>query len=148
LLFNLAKAAVFRNSSLALLYAFALRLKVFVEEQGIAADAELDCYEDIAEHFLLWQDGLPAGTGRWRAEEDAAKLERLCVLPEYRCQGAGAAIVRAMEERAAALGYKKTKLHGQCQAAGFYLRLGYKAASEEFSEDTIPHKLFVKDLYI
>ena len=43
-------------------------------------------------------------------------------------------------------GITKIKLHGQTQAEGFYKKLGFQTASDEFMEDGILHVLMIKEL--
>lgn len=126
--------------------AFAIRIKVFVEEQGVVLSDEIDSYEDESEHVLAYYDGKPCGVGRLREIDGKGKLERICVLKEYRKYGIGQVIVCTLERLAVQRGLLHLKLHGQKQAAGFYMRLGYKAEGGEFIEDGIVHFLFLKEL--
>ncbi len=123
---------------------FAVRLEVFVEEQGVPRDAELDEYDlsgSAAIHFLAEVDGRPAGTIRMIAyDEKTAKLQRLAVRREYRVHHIGSALVRALEEEAKQQGYAAVLLDGQTQARRFYEKQGYTAVSEEIIYDCdIPH---------
>lgn len=123
---------------------FSIRLEVFVEEQKVPPDAELDEYdlpESAAVHFLAAVDGQPAGTIRMTAYDDkTAKLQRLAVRKEYRVHHIGSALVRALEEEAKRAGYQAVLLDGQTQARKFYEKQGYTAVSEEIIYDCgIPH---------
>lgn len=129
--------------------AFAIRRKVFVEEQGVPLEDEFDEFDRLdgrCGHLLIERGGLPVATGRVRAVEGVGKLERICILEPYRKFGIGRQIVAGLETIAAEQGLRKVKLHGQTQARGFYEKLGYSAASDEFVEDGIPHLLMVKML--
>ena len=126
--------------------AFNIRRKVFVEEQGVPLADELDKYETSAEHILVYYKDKPVGTGRLRIIDDVGKLERICVLADYRKSGLGKIIVHKLEELAYKKGILKLKLHGQTQAQEFYQKLGYHKASQVFIEDGIPHLLMVKEL--
>ena len=126
--------------------AFAIRVKVFVEEQKVSAEVELDEYEPICKHVLVFDEEIAVATGRMRIVGDRAKLERICVLPQYRKCGAGRLIVDKLEELAMTEGYFKLKLHGQIHAQNFYMSLGYEAASEVFMEEGIAHRLFLKQI--
>ncbi|OWR33213.1 GNAT family N-acetyltransferase [Saccharibacillus sp. O23] len=130
--------------------AFAIRRNVFVEEQGVPLQDEFDEFDrldDRCGHLLIERGGLPVGTGRLRAVDGFGKLERICILEPYRKFGIGRQIVAGLEAIAAEQGLRKVKLHGQTQARGFYEKLGYSAASDEFMEDGIPHLLMVKTLH-
>ena len=53
------------NNMVDLESAFAIRKKVFVEEQKCPEDEEYE-YEEESTHYLATIDGVPAGTARWR----------------------------------------------------------------------------------
>lgn len=128
---------------------FAIRTAIFVEEQGVSAAEEFDAYDALgteARHILLYVDGVPAASSRLRIVDHVAKLERICVMLDYRKHGLGRVLISKLEEMALADGLKKAKLHAQVQASGFYERLGYAPASEVFMEDGIPHLLMTKQL--
>lgn len=126
--------------------AFDIRKKVFVEEQGVPLENEIDQYENTAEHILVYYNDKPVGTGRLRIVDGVAKLERICVLASHRKYGLGNLIVQKLEEIAKEKGLIKSKLHGQVQAEQFYTKLGYHKESHIFMEEGIPHILMIKDL--
>lgn len=126
--------------------AFRVRIDVFVKEQGVPEDCEIDQNEKAAEHVLLCENEEVVGTGRVRYFGCLAKLERICVLPGYRNLNAGRMIVEGLENLALAKGMTKAKLHGQTQAENFYHKQGYRTSSEVFMEDGIPHVLMLKTL--
>ncbi|WP_020617243.1 GNAT family N-acetyltransferase [Paenibacillus daejeonensis] len=126
--------------------AFRIRIEVFVEEQGVPQEDELDQYEEEAEHILVYEGEEPVGTARLRQVEGVAKLERICLLPAYRASGYGRQIIAELERIASEKGWTKAKLHAQEQAKGFYAKLGYEPASDVFMEDGIPHLIMVKTL--
>lgn len=129
--------------------AFAIRMAVFVDEQGVAPDNELDAYDTLtaAQHFLLTDDERPVGTARLRfIANDTAKLERICVLLNHRKGGMGRIIIEGLEEHARAHQQVRAILHGQTQAEGFYNKLGYETVSAVFYEEAIPHVEMSKNL--
>ncbi|WP_135821348.1 GNAT family N-acetyltransferase [Halostella litorea] len=126
--------------------ALAVRFAVFVEEQGVPEDMEVDEHEDDAVHFVAYLDGDPVGAARLRGTGDDAKVERVAVLPGHRGAGHGAEIMREVEGVAAARGFDRVALHAQTRAAGFYDRLGYERVGGEFEEAGIPHVEMVKPL--
>src|SRR2546428_351507 len=117
--------------------AFGIRKKVFVEEQGVAEEVELDEYDATADHVLVYRNEQPVATGRVRNLDGVAKLERICVLPERRMDGIGKVVVAALESIAEERGYAKAKLNSQTHAESFYQKLGYEAVSEVFMEEGI-----------
>lgn len=126
--------------------AFRIRKAVFVKEQGVAEEVELDEFDDIANHVLVYYENEPVGTGRVRIVDDMAKLERICVLSTHRKHRLGKAIMKELEAIAREKGVAKAKLHGQVQAAPFYEKQGYEIASTVFMEENIPHVKMIKDL--
>ncbi|MEV6265386.1 GNAT family N-acetyltransferase [Streptomyces sp. NPDC051784] len=130
---------------------FQVRKDVFVGEQGVPEDIEYDALDATAVHVLaVAGDGSPLGTGRLLHGETASdrtggdltvgSLGRLAVTRAARGLGVGAALVRAIEEEARALGLAAVDLHAQTHALGFYERLGYTAYGPEFPDAGIPHR--------
>lgn len=118
----------------------AIRIKVFVEEQGVPLNEELDDLDPVSIH-LLASDGLkPAGTARVYAERHIGKIGRICLLPEYRGAGLGRALVEAgMAELRKLAGVTEVRLAAQVPALGFYETLGFQAFGSEFDDGGIPH---------
>lgn len=131
--------------------AFQIREEVFVHEQAVPLADEFDEYDDLqaqADHVLAWYHDKPVGAGRIRYVDGVGKLERICILQPFRSLGIGKMIIHALEEIAVENHISRVKLHGQSQAEGFYHKLGYEMASEEFMEDGILHILMVKELTV
>lgn len=118
-----------------------LRFEVFVDEQGISADEEIDGLDEESTHVLVLVDGEPAGTARLRIVGETAKIQRVCVLNKYRGAGIGAAAIRFILDHvrdnqmatSAALG-------SQVSAIEFYRKLGFEAYGEEYMDAGIPHR--------
>ncbi|OWA34269.1 GNAT family N-acetyltransferase [Saccharibacillus sp. O16] len=129
--------------------AFDIRREVFIDEQGVPAEDEFDEFDRLdgrCIHILIEHEDQAVGTGRIRAVEGVGKLERICIREPYRKFGIGRRIIAGLEQLAGEQGLRQVKLHGQTQARGFYEKLGYQAASDEFMEDGIPHLLMMKTL--
>ncbi|WP_026693468.1 GNAT family N-acetyltransferase [Peribacillus kribbensis] len=124
--------------------AYSIRKQVFVEEQKVPLEEEIDEYENDSIHFLLYADGIPAGAGRFRVLNGIGKVERICVLSSLRKKGSGKAIMAGIETYAKEQGITDLKLNAQTQAIPFYEKLGYRVASEEFMDAGIPHRTMVK----
>ncbi|MDF2926873.1 MAG: GCN5-related N-acetyltransferase [Paenibacillaceae bacterium] len=130
---------------------FSIRIKVFVEEQKVPSELELDEYDaspEASHHILLVDGDKPVATGRWKIyEEGTAKLQRIAVLKEYRSGGIGRLLMQALEDNAREAGMEEAVLDGQLYAEGFYQRLGYRTVSEEpFLDADILHVRMVKSL--
>jgi len=117
--------------------AFAIRRKVFVDEQGVDQNLEYD-KEDQSNHYLLLLSGKPIATARWRETEKGTKLERFAVLPEFRNRGFGEIILDAVLKDVKPLG-KTIYLHSQVRAVSFYERNGFAKEGEMFVEAGIEH---------
>ncbi|SEN16245.1 Predicted N-acyltransferase, GNAT family [Mesobacillus persicus] len=126
--------------------AFWVRKEVFVKEQNVPEEEEIDQYEDSASHFVLYSNGEPAGAGRFRIVDGLGKVERICVLDSQRGTGAGKAIMEKIEQHAQTQGVSALKLNAQTHAIPFYSRLGYEVISEEFLDAGIPHKTMKKEI--
>ena len=140
--------------------ALAVRRRVFVDEQGVDPDLEVDDHEDEATHFVAYADGKPVGVARLREYDPGeyegpasgehgkpvAKIERMAVLLGHRGQGIGRAILKTVEARAREQGFERARLHGQIRSAGFYDALGYERIGEAFEEAGIPHVAMEKAL--
>jgi len=127
----------FENESFRLM-AFAIRTKVFVEEQHVDPKLEYDDFEEEAQHYLVFLNKKPVATARWRETEKGIKLERFAVLKEYRNTGVGAELLKVVVDDV-----KKTKkaiyLHAQLRAVPFYERHGFIKTGEPFTEANIEH---------
>ena len=126
--------------------AFSIRKTVFVEEQNVPLEEEIDQFEDEAVHFVLHHDGSAIGAGRFRVVDGYGKVERICVLKEARKTGAGKSIMNGIETHARDQGLHKLKLSAQTHAIPFYAGLGYEVVSEEFLDAGIPHKTMIKEI--
>ncbi|MEH7547045.1 MULTISPECIES: GNAT family N-acetyltransferase [Bacillaceae] len=127
--------------------AFSIRKIVFVKEQNVPIEEEIDQYEDEATHFVMYGDTAnPLAAGRFRVIDGYGKVERICVLKEARKTGAGRLMMNAIETFARKQGLHKLKLNAQTHAIPFYAGLGYEVVSEEFLDAGIPHKTMVKQI--
>lgn len=118
----------------------AIRRRVFIEEQNVPEELELDDLDAAAVHLLATQDGRPVGTARLLIEGETAKIGRVAILPELRGTGAGAALMRAALDELRARGVTKAKLGAQTHAIGFYERLGFTVYGPEYDDAGIPHR--------
>ncbi|KXZ13521.1 acetyltransferase [Bacillus nakamurai] len=138
--------AIIANTEKQINDAFFVRKEVFVKEQQVPEEEEIDHLEDTSEHIVIYDGSQPVGAGRWRFKDGYAKLERICVMKSHRSLGVGAIIMQALEKAAAARGASAFILNAQTQAVPFYEKQGYHVTSkEEFLDAGIPHLEMVKD---
>lgn len=128
--------------------AYAVRKKVFVEEQGVPLILELDEFDEESTHFVVYdEENHPVGAGRMRGLIHAhGKVERICILTEHRGKHVGNLIMHTIEEYAKEQSMKKLILNAQSYAVPFYEKLGYVVTSPEFMDADIPHRAMEKKL--
>lgn len=126
--------------------AYEIRKTVFIEEQNVPPEIEVDQYEDEAIHFVCYDEEKVIGAGRLRFVGEHGKLERICVLKPYRGKSFGKKIIAAMEKEIVNKGYQKALLNAQTHAKEFYEQLGYIVISDEFIDAGIPHVTMEKIL--
>jgi predicted GNAT family N-acyltransferase len=129
-----------------------IRKEVFVKEQGVNEELEVDEYDASPEacvHFLLLDaDGKAIGAARMKPyEQGSAKMQRIAIRQSSRGLGYGRALLQAMEVQAAADGYLHSVLDAQVQAEPFYAKQGYVTISEQtFYDAGIEHVRMRKKL--
>lgn len=127
--------------------AFALRRAVFVEEQGVPPEREVDEYEDEATHLIARDGDAVVGTARLRAlDETTGKVERVAVREADRGDGWGRRLMDRTEALARERGFDRLVLHSQTAVEGFYETLGYRTTSDVFEDAGIPHVEMEKSL--
>ncbi|MFS0824101.1 GNAT family N-acetyltransferase [Bacillus sp. 1P02SD] len=126
--------------------AFTIRKVVFVDEQNVPLEEEIDQFEDEATHIVLYDHNEPVGAGRFRELDGYGKVERICVLASHRKNGAGNLIMKKMEDIAKERGISKLKLNAQTHAENFYKKLGYETVTGIFMDAGIPHVTMIKAL--
>lgn len=123
-----------------------VRKSVFVNEQHVPPDIEIDEFESVSTHFIGYSNENPVAASRLRFVGAYGKLERICVLSPHRGQSYGKMMIDYMENEIKRTGFSKAKLNAQTHARKFYEALGYHAISEEFMDAGIPHITMIKDL--
>lgn len=127
--------------------AHAIRRRVFIEEQRVPEEIEMDADDAVAFHALALRDGVAIGCGRMVEHgRSEVKIGRMAVLPEFRKTGAGARILRFMIDRARTRGFSRAILHAQITAEGFYLKQGFSPVGEVFDEAGIAHRKMEREL--
>ena len=120
---------------------FALRHQVFVDEQGVPVEEELDELDAEATHILATKDGVPVGTARVVYQDEIAKIGRVCVLKSTRGTGLGADLIKASVQLAKdKSGMTKAKLGAQLHALGFYEKLGFSVYGPVYLDAGIEHR--------
>jgi predicted GNAT family N-acyltransferase len=126
--------------------ALRIRVRVFVREQGVPAEIELDDDDNLALHLLAFLEGRAVGTARIVMHGGQAKIGRMAVLKSHRRKKVGkkllaCAISTAKKQRAG-----KIYLHAQVAVIKFYESTGFRCAGPVFDEAGIAHrKMVLKD---
>ena len=118
--------------------AYAVRTKVFIEEQNVPVELEVDELDPLADHLVIYNHHKPVATGRivW---SPTVTIGRIAVLPELRGSGIGAEIVRGLTSKVFERDINEVHLHAQAHAVAFYEKLGFISYGEPYVEAGIPH---------
>ena len=119
--------------------ALSVRIAVFVVEQGIPREEEIDDDDDHAVHCVGYLEGVPVAAGRLVVTGTYGKVGRMAVLKEHRGKRLGAEVLAALEREGMARGVPLFRLSAQLSARGFYDRAGYVAVGDVYDEIGIPH---------
>lgn len=116
--------------------AAALRQQVFVVEQGVPAELELDAMDAQSLHAVAYQDGAPVATGRLLPD---GHIGRMAVRQDARGAGTGSLVLCALMDEARRRGDRDVVLHAQLSARDFYARHGFEPEGEVFMDAGIEH---------
>lgn len=118
-----------------------IRFEVFVEEQRVPAEMELDEFDALSCHALALVDGRPVGTGRLLPD---GHIGRMAVVVGWRGRGVGAALLQALIDEAGRRGMALLALSAQTHALGFYRRFGFMPEGEVYEEAGLPHQVMTR----
>ncbi len=115
-----------------------VRYRVFVVEQKVPEEIEVDSIDPLAIHALARDlEGNPIGTGRLARD---GRIGRVAVLHEWRGKSVGTELMRRLIDHARSIDLKAVYLHGQSRSLEFYEKLGFVAQGPEFLEADIAHR--------
>lgn len=118
-------------------WAAPIRFAVFVNEQRVPSEMELDHWDATSVHAVAFDDAKTAvGTGRLLPD---GHIGRMAVAQAARGSGIGSALLRALMDEARRRGHREAVLSAQTQAVEFYRRHGYQIAGSEYLDAGIPH---------
>ena len=120
---------------------YAIRTKVFCEEQKISKEIEFDNLDHLCSHFLIFDDKKVIATARVRQkEENILKIERVAVLLEFRRLKVGSTLIKNIIQYFINLNENISFiLHSQVAVANFYESINFIPYGDKFFEDGIPH---------
>ncbi|MDB2686113.1 GNAT family N-acetyltransferase [Mariniblastus sp.] len=121
-----------------------VRQKVFVVEQNVPVEEEIDDFDPVATHLLaVDRDGVAIGTARVLPD---GHIGRIAVLKEWRGQGIGRALTEAAVEYLKLQQFAEARLNSQVQVIEFYEKLGFVSQGDVFYECEIAHVAMSKKL--
>ena len=127
--------------------AHSIRLQVFVQEQGIPQELEMDNLDATALHAVAIENDVVRGTGRLNLYTPGhGVIGRMAVALPLRRQGVGGNILTFLEKEARAQRVRRVTLHAQSYVKEFYARHGYREEGEPFMEAGILHMQMFKEL--
>ena len=123
--------------------AFRIRVRVFVREQGVPAEIELDSDDKRAIHFIASIEGRAVGTARLVIGAGNAKIGRMAVVKSHRRKKIGKKLLTRAIATAKKLDVRKIYLHAQITVIGFYQSAGFRCVGPVFDEAGIAHRKMV-----
>ncbi len=117
--------------------ALPIRFTVFVDEQRVPAEMEIDDQDPLSVHAIARDaQGRALATGRLLPD---GHIGRMAVLPAGRGTGTGSAVLTTLIDEARRRGHKQVVLSAQTHAVPFYERHGFTCEGEIYDDCGIPH---------
>jgi len=130
----LVKSAIWEKDHAQLIQ---LRTLVFIEEQKVPAELELDGMDEKSLHVkALTGSGEVIGTSRLLPDHH---IGRMCVLKKFRLRGAGSQMLAYFIQHARQNSFPRLMLNAQLSALPFYQKHGFVVDSNVFMEADIKH---------
>lgn len=124
--------------------ASAIRFEVFVQEQQVPLELEIDEMDGLCLHALAFDaQGRAIATGRLLPD---GHIGRMAVKSSERNKGVGAVVLQTLVEAAKLKGYNEVVLGAQIHAKGFYDRQGFVEYGDIFMDANIAHIMMKKVL--
>ncbi len=124
-------------------HASPIRFRVFVEEQGVPREIELDEHDTACIHAVAFEGETPVATGRLLPD---GHIGRMAVLAAWRGRGIGALLLQSLIVRAKQRGEREVALSAQVHAVRFYRRHGFVEDGDPYMEAGIPHQAMRRPL--
>ena len=116
--------------------ALRVRLPVFVQEQCVPLEEEVDLHDPVSTHVVAYEGEQPVATGRLLPN---GHIGRLAVVQEWRGSGLGRRILDHLIELGWQAGHADLHLAAQCQAMDFYRKRGFVEYGGVFDDAGIEH---------
>lgn len=117
-----------------------IRKNVFVKEQNVPENIEIDDSEDKCIHFVLYDDETPMATARFFVtDNNGIHVQRVAVLKKFRQNHLGSELLNSIFNFARKENYQYVILGAQDHAQEFYTKLGFTVVGEQYKEAGILH---------
>ena len=117
--------------------AAAVRQEVFVREQGVPVDLDMDQHDIDALHIVVRDsEGIVVATARLL---DDGNIGRMAVIQKWRNQGIGRRMLETLFQVAMERGLDRVQLSAQVQARAFYEAAGFQAYGEAYMDAGMAH---------
>jgi len=124
--------------------AIPIRQAVFVVEQGVPLDEEIDVMDEHCLHAVAYDEQQrPLATGRLLPD---GHIGRMAVHLHARKRNIGSLVLSELVEEARKRGHQVVILHAQVHATHFYIKHDFVAEGDEFLEAAIPHIKMTRQL--
>ena len=123
-----------------------IRAEVFIREQNVDSEIEMDIKDDTAIHCLATLNNKPAGCLRILMNDDGVTVGRVAVLKPYRRMKIGKAMMEFVETLPEVKEKGKIAVHAQLTARDFYLNCGFHEVSDSYEEANIIHVSIEKEI--
>ena len=120
-----------------------IRFTVFVDEQKVPLEMEVDEHDPACLHVIARQDGRAVGTGRLLPD---GQIGRMAVLKDARGSGVGARMLTVLTGAARARGDREVVLSAQTHALDFYRKQGFVEEGAQYLDAGIPHQTMRRKL--
>lgn len=117
---------------------FKLRSEVFVVEQKITAENEIDAFDLQAMHFFIKWDGIIVSYMRVILDYDNVRVGRVCTSKNFRGRGFSTMLLREILNK-----YESIVLSAQLQVIPFYKSLGFVPIGKKYKEADIWHQKMI-----
>ena len=114
-----------------------IRFAVFVEEQGVPREIELDDMDARCVHAVAFEQERAVGTGRLLPD---GHIGRMAVLEAWRGRGIGGRLLARLIEHARVRGDREVALSAQTHAVPFYRAYGFVEEGAAYEEAGIPNQ--------
>lgn len=108
-----------------------VRKSAMREEAGSGQTDVTDEYDAFAYNAVVYEDGKAVGCGRLLYADRRYKIDRLCVLKEYRRQHYGDLLVRMLIRRAVTIGAQDTYAQVPRDYATMFEKIGFDTAEDD-----------------